>query len=197
MAGRWAIGEHVDGPLMAGETRRDPAKVLDILKTFRRVGTSGGTRWEPGMRTVRGRGPGTKPLWTRSWGGAHIVLYSDCLLMCACRLDNIFRGNIYFGAAIHFSEWQNIFHSGKRYFRASIDIVEQHYIFQRRRYAHGEDTVRTRWGHGEKDKLELYEDGELGTRPARTRYRPGIDRYGPGDKYKKNNLDGDISPLVI
>ena len=28
----------------AGETRRDPAKVLDILKTFRRVGTSGGTR---------------------------------------------------------------------------------------------------------------------------------------------------------
>ena len=24
--------------------RRDPAKLLDILKTFRRVGTSGGTR---------------------------------------------------------------------------------------------------------------------------------------------------------
>ena len=95
------------------------------------------------MRTVRGRGAGTRPLWTRSWGGAHIVLYSDGLLTCACRLDNIFRsGNIYFGAAIHFSEWQNIFQSGKRYFRASIDILEQHYILQRRRYAHGEDTVR-------------------------------------------------------
>ena len=40
-------------------------------------------------------------------------------------------------------------------------------------------TVRTRWGHGEKDKLELYEDGEFGTRPGRTRFRPGIDRYGP------------------
>ena len=37
-------GEHVDDLLTAGETRRDPAKVLDILKTFRRVGTSGGTR---------------------------------------------------------------------------------------------------------------------------------------------------------
>ena len=50
------------------------------------------------MRAVRGRGPGTRPLWTRSWGGAHIVLYSDGLLTCACRLDNIFRsGNIYFG----------------------------------------------------------------------------------------------------
>ena len=95
------------------------------------------------MSTVRGRGPGTRPLWTRSWGGAHIVLYSDGLLTCACRLDNIFRnGNIYFGAAIHFSKRKNIFPSGKRYFRASIDILEQHYIFQRRRYAHGEDTVR-------------------------------------------------------
>ena len=31
------------------------------------------------MRTVRGRGAGTRPLWTRSWGGAHIVLYSDVL----------------------------------------------------------------------------------------------------------------------
>ena len=59
-------------------------------------------------------------------------------------------------------------------------------------------TVRTRRGHGEKDKLELYEDGEFGTRPGRTRYRPGIDRYGPGDKYKKiKNLAGEISPLVI
>ena len=76
-------------------------------------------------------------------GGAHIVLYSDCFLTCACRLDNIFHsGNIYFGAAIHFSERQNIFQSGKIYFRASIDILEQHYIFQRRRYVHGEDTVR-------------------------------------------------------
>ena len=43
-------------------------------------------------------------------------------------------------------------------------------------------TVRTRLGHGENDKLELYEDGEFGTRPGRTRYGPGIDRYGPGDK---------------
>ena len=131
----------------SGETRRDPAKVLDILKTFRRVGTSGGTRWEPGMRTVGGRGPGTRPLWTRSWGSAHIILHSDGLLTCACRPDNIFRsGNIYFGVAIHFSGRQNIFQSGKRYFRASIDILEQHYIFQRRRYVYGEDTVRkTSW----------------------------------------------------
>ena len=45
-------------------------------------------------------------------------------------------------------------------------------------------TVRTRPRHGENDKLKLYEDGELGTKPGRTRYRPGIDRYhnGPGDK---------------
>ena len=109
------------------------------------------------MRTVRGHGP------VRSrYGplrGAHIVLYSDGLLTCACRLDNIFRsGNIYFGAAIHISERQNIFQSDKTYFRTSIDILEQHYIFQ---------------------------DGEFGTRPARTRYRPGVDRYGPGDKLKK------------
>ena len=100
---------------------------------------------KPGMRTVRGRGAGTRPLWTRSWGGAHIVLYSDVLLTCACRLDNIFRSdNIYFGASIHISERQYIFQSSKRYFRAAIDILEQHYIFQRKRYAHGDDTVRTR-----------------------------------------------------
>ena len=97
------------------------------------------------MRTVRGRGAGTRPLWTRSWGVAHIVLYSDVLLTCACRLDNIFRSdNIYFGASIHISERQYIFQSSKRYFRAAIDILEQHYIFQRKRYAHGDDTVRTR-----------------------------------------------------
>ena len=69
------------------------------------------------MRTVRGRGPGTRPLWTRSWGVANIVLYSDGLLTCACRLDNIFRsGNIYFGAAIHF-------------FRAAKHISERQKIF--------------------------------------------------------------------
>ena len=34
--GTVAIG-HVNGPLTAGETRRDPVKGLDILKTFRRV----------------------------------------------------------------------------------------------------------------------------------------------------------------
>ena len=97
------------------------------------------------MRTVRGRGAGTRPLWTRSWGGAHIVLYSVVLLTCACRLDNIFRSdNIYFGASIHISERQYIFQRSKRYFRAAIDILEQHYIFQRKRYAHGDDTVRTR-----------------------------------------------------
>ena len=97
------------------------------------------------MRTVRGRGAGSRPLWTRSWGGAHIVLYSDGLLTCACRLDNIFRSdNIYFGASIHISERQYIFQSINRYFRAAIDILEQHYIFQRKRYAHGDDTVRTR-----------------------------------------------------
>ena len=96
------------------------------------------------MRTVGGRGAGTRPVWTRSWGGAHIVLYCDGLGTCACRLDNIFRtGNIYFGAAIHISEPQCIFQSGNTYFRAAINISEQHYIFQRRRYAHGEDTVRT------------------------------------------------------
>ena len=78
------------------------------------------------MRTVRGRGAGTRPLWTRSRGGAHIVLYSDGLLTCACRLDDIFRSdNIYFGASIHISERQYIFQSSNRYFRAAIDISEQ------------------------------------------------------------------------
>ena len=71
------------------------------------------------MSTVRGRGAGTRPLWTRSWDGAHILLYSDGLRTCACRLDNIFRsGNIYFGAAI-------IFQSGNIYFKAAIYISEQ------------------------------------------------------------------------
>ena len=68
------------------------------------------------------------------WGGAHIVLYSDVLLMCACRLDNIFGVtiNMYLRAAVHISEQQKIFPA----------IDEQHYIFQRKRYAHV--TVRTR-----------------------------------------------------
>ena len=80
-----------------------------------------------------------------SFVGARILLYSDGLRTCACRLDNIFRsGNIYFGAAIHISEQKYIFGSGNIYFRAAINISEQHYIFQRRRYAHGDDTVRTR-----------------------------------------------------
>ena len=58
--------------------------------------------------------------------------------------------------------------------------------------------VRTRWGHGENDKLELYEDGEFGTRPGRSRYGPGIDRYGPGDKMNgKKQFGREISPLVI
>ena len=71
------------------------------------------------MSTVRGRGAGTRPLWTSSWGGAHILLYSDGLRACACRLDNIFRsGKIYFGAAI-------IFQSGYAYFKAAIYISEQ------------------------------------------------------------------------
>ena len=78
------------------------------------------------MGTVRGRGVGTRSLWTRSWGGSHIVLYSDGLLTCACRLDNIFRSdNIYFGAAIHISERQYIFQSSNIYFRAAIYISEQ------------------------------------------------------------------------
>ena len=96
------------------------------------------------MKTVRGHGAGMRLLWTLSWGGAHIVLYSGGLLTCACRLDNIFRSdNIYFGAAIHISERQYIFQSSNTYFRAAIYILEQYYIFQRRRYAHGENTVRT------------------------------------------------------
>ena len=97
------------------------------------------------MRMVTERGAGMRPLWTRLWGGAHIVLYSDGLLTCACRLDNIFRSdNIYFGASIHISERQYIFQRINRYFRTAINILEQHYIFQRKRYAHGDDTVRTR-----------------------------------------------------
>ena len=76
-----------------------------------------------GGNPVRGRGAGTRPLWTRLWGGAHIVLYSDGLLTCACCLDKIFRSdNIYFGASIHISERQYIFQSSNRYFRAEIDI---------------------------------------------------------------------------
>ena len=99
------------------------------------------------MRTLRGRGAGTRPLWTRLWGGAQIILYRDGLRTCACRLDNIFRsGNIYFGATIHvhISEPQYKFQNNNTYFRAPLHISEQHYKFQRRRYAHGEDTVRTR-----------------------------------------------------
>ena len=60
------------------------------------------------------------------------------------------------------------FQSGNTYFRAALHISEE--------------AVCTRRGHGENGKLEMYEDGELGTRPGRNRYRPGIDRYGPGDK---------------
>ena len=45
--------------------------------------------------------------------------------------------------------------------------------------------MRTRRGHGENDKLELYEDGEFGTRPGRTRYRPGI---GPVTNEKKKQF---------
>ena len=90
------------------------------------------------MRAVRGCGAGMRTSWIRSWGGAHIVLYSD----------GLFRsGNIYLGAAIHISEPQYIhfvFQSGNTYFRAAIHISEQHYIFQRRRYTHGEDTIWTR-----------------------------------------------------
>ena len=100
------------------------------------------TRYEDGKRTW-GRYI-TRPLLTRSWGGAHIVLYSDGLLTYIC-LNNIFRSDtIYFGAAIHISERQYIFQSRNTYFRAAIDILEQHYISQRRRYAHGKDTARTR-----------------------------------------------------
>ena len=82
--------------------------------------------------------------------GAHILLHSDGLRTCACRLDNIFRsGNIYVGAAIYISEWQYIFQTGNTYLRGG-----------------GMHTVRTRWGHGENDKLELYEDGEIGMCPV-------------------------------
>ena len=42
--------------------------------------------------------------------------------------------------------------------------------------------MRTRFGHGENDKLELYEDGEFGNRLGRSLCRPGIDRYGACDK---------------
>ena len=69
-------------------------------------------------------------------------------------------GNTYFRTTIHISEQHYIFQSGNTYFRTTIHISEQHYIFQRRRYAHGEN-----------NNLELYEDGEFGTRPGRT----GID----------------------
>ena len=55
---------------------------------------------------------------------------------------------------MHISEWQYIFQSSITYFRAALHISEE--------------TVCTRCGHGENDQLELYEDGELGTRPART-----------------------------
>ena len=78
------------------------------------------------MRPVRGRWAGTRPLWTRSWGGAHILLHSDGFRTCACRLDNIFRsGSIYFGAAIHIADRQYIFQSGNIYFRAALHISEE------------------------------------------------------------------------
>ena len=51
-----------------------------------------------------------------------------------------------------------------------------HYLFQRRRYAHGEN-----------GKLELYEDRELGTRPGRIRYVPVWAR-----RQMKNNSAGEI-----
>ena len=68
--------------------------------------------------TVRGRGADTRPLWTRSWGGAHIVLYmySDGLLTCACHLDNIFRSG-------------TIFWCSNTFFRAAKDIFVRQNIF--------------------------------------------------------------------
>ena len=93
-------------------------------------------------------------------------------------------------------EWKYIFWCNNTYFRAAIHISEQQYIFQSTITYFGaelqisEEAVCTRWGHGEDDKLELYEDGEFGTRPGRARYGPGIDRYGPGDNWKKTIWPG-------
>ena len=125
------------------------------------------TRYEDGKRTWAG----TRPLWTRSWGGAHIILYSNSLRTCACRLDNIFRsGNIYFGAAIHISEPQYIFQNNNTYFRAPLHISEQHYKFQRRRYAHGEDTMRTRWERQARTVWGRRVRYQAGQYPVWTRY---------------------------
>ena len=128
----------------------------------------------------------------------------------------IFRsGNTYFGVAIHISEWQYIFRSGNTYFGVAIHISERHYIFRNGNtyfiaaihisewhyiFQSGiiyfsaalnisEEAVGTRWGHGENSKLLLYEDGELGTRPGRTRYWL-VELYGPSDKWE-NNLAGE------
>ena len=131
-------------------------------------------RWH----TVRTQYEDGKRTWGRYEAVMDIVLYSDGLRTCACRLDNIFRsGNIYVGAAIHIPEPQYIFQSRNTYiseqqFQSSITYFR----------GGGMHTVITRLEHDENDKLELYEDGEFGTRTGRTRYRPGIDRHGPGYK---------------
>ena len=76
------------------------------------------TRYEDGKRTWAG----TRLLWIRSWGGAHIVLHSDGLRTCACRLC--------LHIAIYILVQQYIFQSGNTYFRATIHISDQQYIFQ-------------------------------------------------------------------
>ena len=109
------------------------------------------------------------------------ILY--CIVIVCERVHAVWI--TYFGVEIYILVQQYIFQSRNAYFRTTIHISEHHYIFQSTiTYFRGGGmhTVRTRSGHGENDKLELYEDREFGTRPGRTRYRLGIDRYGPGDK---------------
>ena len=98
---------------------------------------------------------------------------------------------IYIGAAIYISEPQQIFQSRNAYFRAAIHISGQHYIFQRRRYAHGEDTVRTTSQNCMRTESSVPDRAGPGIYPVQI-------GMGPVTNEKiKINLAGEISPLVF
>ena len=87
--------------------------------------------------------------------------------------------------AIYILVQQYIFQSGNTYFRAAMHISEQQYIFQRSRYAHGEDTVSTRWERQARTvwgRRVRYQAGR--TQYTDPVYRPGIQtryRFGRWD----------------
>ena len=121
-------GEGVERSVDTLVARLQPAKVLGMFKAFRQVGTSGSTRWEPGMRTVRGRGAGTRPLWGFYGPVCGVVPIFYCIVMVCERVHAVSIS--YFGVAIYILVQQYIFQSSNTYFRVAIHISQQQYIFQ-------------------------------------------------------------------